>query len=172
MLNDWYALGMVQYRKWQVYDLAWEGPTTTASTPTMPISLDNYIVSGAPFGGPIAMIPDHKRTNTSNESTLVKNKLLIFTSAGVHLAEIDWNERPVIGMGWTDQENLVVVSEHGVAKIYDLHGRLITDFHLLDMNDITPVQECHFWGNGVAAITANMMIKVAEVSFNPINSNS
>lgn len=122
MLNDWYALGAVQYRKWNIYDLNW---TTTQGGAQVPVSLENYIVCGAPFGGPIAMIPDIRRLNSVTNpqqpapgSDMNKNKLLIFTSSGSPLAEIEWQERPVIGMGWTDHENLVVIADNGRPKLF------------------------------------------------------
>jgi vacuolar protein sorting-associated protein 16 len=120
MLNDWYALGGVQYRKWHIYDLPW---TTTVDGVNTPINLENYLVCGGPFGGPVAMILDSKRLSSGataqppvNDTDI--NKLLLFTSSGIPLAQIDWNERSVIGMGWTDQENLVVIADDGMRKLH------------------------------------------------------
>jgi hypothetical protein len=48
--------------------------------------------------------------------------------------------------------------------MFDLQGRFITDFQLLDMTDVAPIQEVHFWGNGAAAITSGTVIKVVEVN--------
>ena len=63
------------------------------------------------------------------------------------------------------KRNIVIITIYtGVAKMYDLRGRFITDFQLLDMTDSTPILEIHFWGNGAAAITSSMVIKVVEVS--------
>lgn len=79
---------------------------------SFPYALENYLVSGAPFGGPLAMIPDAKRANLPAE--IDKNKILIYTCAGKKLVEIDWQEKTVVGMGWTDMETLTVVSETGM----------------------------------------------------------
>lgn len=108
MIHDWYALGDCQYRKWNVYDMEWVNET-------VPVELEHYLVSGAPFGGPVAIIPDTKRISSLPEN-IDKRKLQIFTSAGVKLSEIEWTDRPVIGMGWTDLEQLVVVAEDGKYK--------------------------------------------------------
>ncbi len=110
MLNDWYALGSVQYRKFHVYDIEWDVPSYLQNT-SVPFLFENYIVSGAPFGGPLAMIPDVKKVNLPEE--INKNKILVYSCAGKKLAEIDWNDRPIIGIGWTDQENMVVVADNG-----------------------------------------------------------
>ena len=50
----------------------------------------------------------------------------------------------------------------GNALIYDIHGKLTRNFLLLDVVTTAHVLECHFWGNGVVAITSDMQIFVAE----------
>jgi len=155
MLNDWYSLGDCQYRKWHIYDMEWQISSNH-------LELENYLVCGSPFAGPVAMILDSKR-NTSLPENVDKKKLLIFTSSGIKLSEIEWVDRSVVGMGWTDLEQLIVVSEDGSGKLFDLHGKLIIEFNLIDGGkNSTTILECHFWGNGVAALTADLNIKVAE----------
>lgn len=110
MLNDWYALGPIQYRKWHVYDIEWELPLHLRNSKEG-FSFENYVVAGAQFGGPLAMIPDQKKANLPEE--LDKNIILIYSCAGKKLAEIEWGGKNIVGMGWTDQENLVVVPENG-----------------------------------------------------------
>lgn len=52
----------------------------------------------------------------------------------------------------------------GILKMFDLFGRLVTELQLLDYTNANIcVIECHFWGNGVAAMTNDFTIKVAEV---------
>lgn len=150
MLNDWHALGVVQYRKWHVYDMAW-------IEKGVGIALENYLVCGAPFGGPIALFPDTKRS----EQPL---KLQIYTSAGIKLAEMDWTDRPIVSMGWTHSETLITVTDQGQIRIYTIFADLITEFSLLNNGEGVNIIECHFWGNGVAAMTSSYSIKVAEVS--------
>lgn len=71
--------------------------------------LENFMVCGAPFGGPIAMISDQKKS-TANDG---KEKILIYTSAGYELSKIDWDGGSLLAMGWSDHENLVTVTESG-----------------------------------------------------------
>lgn len=52
----------------------------------------------------------------------------------------------------------------GNVLIYDIHGKLTRNFLLLDVVATAHVLECQFWGNGVVAITSDMLIFVAEVS--------
>lgn len=149
MNTDWHPLGAILYRKWGVYDMQWDER----------IRLENFYVCGAPFGGPIALIADERKVAATEQ---FKSKLMIVTSAGKLLAEIEWNEKQIIGMGWSDQEHLIVVQESGTVKIFDIHGKLITTFLLLEFTSTSSVIECHFWGNGVAVITSEMEIFVAE----------
>jgi hypothetical protein len=65
-------------------------------------------------------------------------------------------------MGWSDQEQLVIVLEDGNSLIYDIHGKLVRNFLLLDAVTTVHVLECHFWGNGVVVISSDMQLFVAE----------
>lgn len=73
--------------------------------------LENYIVCGASYGGPIAMIPDPKRVSTGDS----KEGLCIYSSSGYLLSKIDWGDSIIVAMGWTDHENLVTVTENGMC---------------------------------------------------------
>ena len=133
MLADWHSLGEVQYRKWQVYDMDWGED----------FNLDNYLICGAPFGGPIALIKHNEdkanklivipNANKEKEkekekeaaaASNIKNMLWIYTSAGKLLGEVEYsnamsNHRMsgVIGMGWTDEEQFVMVFVDGKIQI-------------------------------------------------------
>jgi len=78
------------------------------------------------------------------------------------IAEIPWLDRRVVGMGWSDQEQLVIVLEDGNSLIYDIHGKLVRNFLLLEAATTVHILECHFWGNGVVAISSDMQLFVAE----------
>ena len=102
MQADWHNLGEVLYRKWHVYDMGWQNEA---------MQIENFQVCGAQFGGPIAMIRDNRKSSTSEDG---KAKLRIFTSSGLKIAEVDWDSsRKVIGMGWSDLEQLVMVLDDG-----------------------------------------------------------
>lgn len=147
---EWNALGDVLYRKWKVYDMIHGWGSN--------MKIENYQIEGAQFGGPLAMIKDdRKSTNDDN-----KAKLLLYTSSGNKIAELDWDNKRVAGMGWNDQEQLVVVLEDGNVLLYDIYGKLVRNFLLLEVVTTAHVVECHFWGNGVVVITSDMQIFVAE----------
>lgn len=149
-IADWNALGDVLYRKWNVYDMGWGEK----------VKIEDFLICGAPFGGPLAMIRDDRK---KSEDDLTPPKLWIYTSSGIKIAEVDWNNKRVAGMGWSDQEYLVTVLEDGNVLLYDIHGKLVRNFLLLDLSTTSHVLECHFWGNGVVCITSDMQIFVAEV---------
>jgi vacuolar protein sorting-associated protein 16 len=102
MLADSHPLGDLLYRKWHMYDMAWGDDK----------KLENYIVCGATFGGPVAIMKDSKKVPTVKD---VKEKILIYTSAGEPLAKIDWDDASLVGMGWSDSEHLVAVTEYGIT---------------------------------------------------------
>ena len=54
----------------------------------------------------------------------------------------------------------------GNAFIYDIRGKLVQNFSVVDFSTSANVLECLFWGNGIVAMTADMQIFVVEVSLN------
>jgi len=119
MLVDWHSLGEVVYRKWQVYDMGWGDK----------FDIDDYVICGAPYGGPLALIKaedrlsrsivvtnaerEQSKASLSTESGECFNQLWIFSSAGKLISEVEFdvgNKRNVVmAMGWTDEEQLVIV---------------------------------------------------------------
>lgn len=110
MLNDWHALGSVQYRKWHVYDMAWTPPGFTAAD-NRPMSLENYQVCGAPFSGPVAVLTDPRKAPANDSAKPMM--LGIYSSSGTKISEVEWKDRSVLAMGWTDHEIVVTILENG-----------------------------------------------------------
>ena len=154
--QQWHALGDVQYRKWSVYAMGWEDKDREK------IKLENYKVCGSPFGGPVALIREDKEKGTA--------LLSIYTSSGLPISECEWQPKAIAGMGWSDQEQLVVVLEEGTVLTYDIKAKLTRSFSLLDsaslaasaVHQAVQLLECHFWGNGLVAMAADMQAYVAE----------
>lgn len=46
--------------------------------------------------------------------------------------------------------------------MYDIHGKLVSTFSLVDAGVTVQIQECHFWGNGVVSMTSDSQLLVAE----------
>lgn len=150
MYTDWHALGetSVFYRKWPVYDLNWKGEDGKN------IDIGNCLICGSSLGGCLALF------NTLSTA----KKFYIFSSSGNKLAEVVWETaKNLSGLGWSDQEQLVVVLEDGNVLIYDIHGNLVQSFLLLEASNNAHVMECQFWGNGVVAMASDLQLYVAEV---------
>ncbi|KAJ1439405.1 Vps16, N-terminal region-domain-containing protein [Ochromonadaceae sp. CCMP2298] len=161
MLADSHPLGNILYRKWPMYEMLWGDEK----------HLEDYVIRGAPFGGPIAMMHAPRLTGSGGRDRGDKGekdrggeKILICTSAGYQLAKIAWEgEGELVGMGWSDQEHLLTVADNGAVKVFDLHGKQVTQFSLLEPGEpAAHLLEVHFWGNGVAAISSESKVYVAE----------
>ena len=48
--------------------------------------------------------------------------------------------------------------------MYDIRGKLVQNFSIIDFSTPANILECLFWGNGIVAITSDMKIFVAEVN--------
>jgi hypothetical protein len=111
--GEWSLLMNRYYRKNDVYEMLWGD-----------IDLDKYIVVGAPFGGPIAMVPDERK------GSVQKPRMRIYTSAGKPISEFTWQHQGLIGMAWNDRDNLACVLGDGTVYIYTVHGDRASSFSL------------------------------------------
>jgi vacuolar protein sorting-associated protein 16 len=112
-ISDWHSLGEVPYRKFPVYEtMGW------ADT----IQIEDYIVCGSNFGGPLALLKSNRKTTQKSSVTGevpgdMKSRLSLYTSSGNKIVDIDWDNKRVAGMGWSDREELVVVLEDGASPL-------------------------------------------------------
>lgn len=106
-------LGEVSYRKFQMYDINWKEKG---------IQIENFQVFGSQLGGPIALVKEEKRIASDDNS-----EIHIFTSAGNNISTIDWNSQSkIVGVGWNDCENLLVVLEDGTndRNVYNFKSQV------------------------------------------------
>lgn len=141
MSVEWNQLADKYYRKTEVYVMQWGDK----------IELDKHIVCGAPFGGPIAMIPDERKMLRLGGVTMCS----IYTSAGRLINQFDWPHRGLIQMGWTDKENLACILDDGTVHLYSVHGELLNTFDMGPAVKRDHVAECIIWGSGMVVRTAN-----------------
>ena len=66
----------------------------------------------ARYGGPIAMVRDDRKLVVIQGAT-TKPVVRIFTAAGQALAAFMWDHGRIVGMGWSNQEDLLIVEEKG-----------------------------------------------------------
>ena len=74
-------------------------------------SVDCRVVC-ARYGGPIAMVRDDRKLVVIQGAT-TKPVVRIFTAAGEALAAFMWDHGRIAGMGWSNQEDLLIVEDHG-----------------------------------------------------------
>lgn len=114
----------------------------------------------------------------------VPPRLTIYTSSGIKISECEWSfSVKVAGLGWGDQEQLMVVLEDGTVLTYDIKCKPVRQFQLFDRQQIAAaadtatsssssstsssnkgltVLEAQFWGNGLVAVCSDMQGYVAE----------
>ncbi|XP_053605989.1 vacuolar protein sorting-associated protein 16 homolog [Plodia interpunctella] len=114
---DWFQLDSY-YRKFDLYDMVW----------ALDEGLENMVVSGAPFGGPIAMVRDRKQF--VRIVTTAKPVITIYNCVGTVISKILWNSGNLVHMGWSDSEQLLCVQESGDVLIYDMFGAYQKAFNL------------------------------------------
>ncbi|CAG8842995.1 11936_t:CDS:2, partial [Racocetra persica] len=82
---------------------------------------------------------------------------------GKLLEQLQWDKGRIIKMGWTDAEQLVVVMEDGIIRLYDIHGDF-TQFSLGKEAKDHLVIDCKIWGTGLVALTGNFKL-IALINF-------
>lgn len=105
-LSDWHSLGEVPYRKFPIYEtMGWADD----------IQIEDFTVCGATFGGPLAFLKSNRKATHKTVQLTGSSKpiLSMYTSSGNKIVDIDWDNRKVAGMGWSDREELIVVLEDG-----------------------------------------------------------
>ncbi|KAG2182766.1 hypothetical protein INT44_005746 [Umbelopsis vinacea] len=144
--SGWIQLQDRFYRKVEVYSLLWKQ-----------IELSKFIIAGAQYGGPIAMIRDDKKVLLLQNQQPIKPIIYIYSSAGKLLQQIQWDKGRIVAMGWTEQEQLVVAMEEGTIRMYSLDGEY-TQFTLGKEAKEHGVTDCQIWGNGLVAMTGNYQL--------------
>ncbi|CAH3134282.1 unnamed protein product [Porites lobata] len=153
---DWNPLGKVFYRKVELYSMEWQDA----------MDLSRFIVSAAPFGGPIALIRDDKHFARVQGSAINKPIIHIFSSAGRELATVKWDGGPIVQMGWSITEDLLCVADDGTVMVYDIHGAIKKTLSMGQDAKESKVIDCktyNFAGRtGIAILTSNYHFYVAN----------
>ncbi|OAD74766.1 hypothetical protein PHYBLDRAFT_124139 [Phycomyces blakesleeanus NRRL 1555(-)] len=144
--SDWILLHDRFYRKQEIYSLSWKQT-----------DLSKFMIASAQFGGPIAMIRDDKKVLLLQKQQPIKPTIYIYSSAGILIEQILWDKGRIVSLGWTDQEQLVVVTEDGSVKLYPLYGTN-TQFTLGKDAKEFGIIDCQIWGTGLVAMTGNYQL--------------
>ncbi|XP_004930556.1 vacuolar protein sorting-associated protein 16 homolog [Bombyx mori] len=153
---DWFQLD-TYYRKFDLYTMNW----------MMDEGLENMIVSGAPYGGPMAVVRDRKQFVQIKTTT--KPVITIYNCSGNVISKILWNSGVLLHIGWSDGEQLLCIQESGDVLIYDMFGAYQKTFNMGQEVRDTKVCKAQLFPNphgiGLAVITTtNRMFLVSNVS--------
>ncbi|MCJ1263094.1 hypothetical protein MMC22_002964 [Lobaria immixta] len=142
---DWEKVGDRYYRKVKLYDAVFDPD----------LELENYIIAGAPYGGALALYRDEDKIHTYRGTQASKSSINIYSCSGKLIRRINWDKGFIRGLGWSEDERLLVVTKDGTVRCYyDLQGDF-TQFSLGHGAEEHGVSSCRFWLTGFVAILAN-----------------
>ncbi|KAF4627400.1 hypothetical protein G7Y89_g10752 [Cudoniella acicularis] len=142
---DWEKVGDKFYRKIQLYTAVFD----------QDLELENYIVTGCSYGGAIALHRDESKLHSFRGTQASKSSIDLYSSAGKLIRRINWDKGSIKGLGWSDDEKLIVVTSDGTVRCYyDLQGDF-TQFSLGNGSEEYGVKACRFYGTGFVALLSN-----------------
>ncbi|KAF5663996.1 vacuolar sorting protein [Fusarium denticulatum] len=128
---DWESVGDRWFRKTQQYTAVFD----------QDLDLDNYIVAGAPYAGALALWRDDTKLLAYQPGRSARPAIDIYSLAGRKLRSIPWDNGTIKGLGWSEDETLLVVTTDGTVRCYDLQGDF-TQFSLGHGADNYSVESC------------------------------
>ncbi|KAK4456206.1 putative vacuolar protein sorting-associated protein 16 [Podospora aff. communis PSN243] len=141
----WEQIGERFYRKIQLYTQVFD----------LDLDLDNFIVAGAPYGGAIALYRNEDKLVAFNPAKTSKPSIDIYSCAGKLIRSINWDKGPIKGLGWSEDEKLLIVTAEGTVRCYyDLQGDF-TQFSLGNGAEELGVKSCKFYDQGMVALLSN-----------------
>ncbi|KAG0320863.1 hypothetical protein BGZ99_004280 [Dissophora globulifera] len=141
------------YRRQEIYTMLWKR-----------IDLFKYMTAVAPFGGPLALVRDDSKLFPLQRHQPVKPSIYLYTSSGKLMETIQWDKGRIVGMGWTDTEQLLCVLEDGTVRMYNILGEY-TQFSLFIKGaKDSRIIEVQMWGTGLVALTGNFQL-IAVTNF-------
>lgn len=127
--KSWLPLHRTPYRLLELY-----------TTPLDPdLDLSSHLASGAHCAGAIALHRDDSRLQTYHARSDARSGAAgidIYSSAGALLRRVNWDKEEwgaVAGLGWTEDEQLVVVSDKGDVRVWDGLGE---DFEVWEIGHV------------------------------------
>lgn len=128
---SWESVGDKWFRKTQLYTEVFD----------QDLDLDGYVVAGAPYAGALALVRDETKLHEHRPGRSSKPSIDIYTLAGKKLRSIPWDKGSVRGLGWSEDETLLVVTADGGVRCYDLEGDF-SHFSLGHGADVHGVRSC------------------------------
>lgn len=125
------------------------------------VNMENIITAAAPYGGPIAIKRDElKFVKVQGSGQLI---IPIFSGSGKQMASIKWNRRPIIKMGWSNEEKFVCIQDDGIVVLHDLFGNFLHSFSIGQEAQDTKVIDARIFTSpqnttGIAVMTSAFKI--------------
>ncbi|KAF1357424.1 vacuolar protein sorting-associated protein 16 [Lizonia empirigonia] len=150
---NWEKVGDKFYRKIQLYTAVFD----------QDLELENYNVVGAPYSGAVAVYRDEEKLHTYRGPGVAKSSIDVYSCAGKLIRSINWEKGTIKGLGWSEDEKLLVITEDGTVRCYyDLQGDF-APFTLGHDSDLHSVVSCRFYNTGfVALLGNNHLVSVAS----------
>ncbi|KAI9148010.1 vacuolar sorting [Paramyrothecium foliicola] len=153
---EWESVGDKWYRKTQLYTDVFDKD----------LDLDNYVVAGAPYAGALALWRDDSKLQAYQPGKSLKPSIDIYSLAGKKLQSIPWDKGTIKGLGWSEEETLLVVTSDGNVRCYDLQGDF-SHFTLGHGADNYGVESCRFYDQGMVALLGNNTFVTVTVYSEP-----
>lgn len=150
---DWEILGENYYRKVLLY----------AAVFPPEVDLNLYHLTAAPFSGALALWRDINAIGTTYNPAdrLKKPTIQILSSAGHEITSVGIDKITVAAVGWSAEEQLIVIAEDGSVRVYNDFQGSFEQFGLGHGAEEVGVLDARFWGGGfVARLRNNRLIAV------------
>ncbi|KAL1304186.1 hypothetical protein AAFC00_000609 [Neodothiora populina] len=142
---DWERIGDRFYRKVQLYTSVFDAD----------LELENYVVAGAPLSGAIAIYRDENKLYTFRNAQNLRPSIDIYSCSGKLIHRVNWDKGAIQGLGWSEDERLIVVTSDGTVRIYHDLGGDFVPFTLGHGAEEHGVKSCRFWSSGFVALLGN-----------------
>jgi hypothetical protein len=143
--HDWERVSDRFYRKVKLYDAVFD----------QDLELENYTIAAAPYSGAVALHRDESKVYSYRGGQAAKAGIDLYSCSGQLISRLNWDKGAIRGLGWSEDEKLLVVTEDGSVRCYyDLHGEF-TQFSLGSEAEDFGVKSCRFWYGGFVALLSN-----------------
>lgn len=88
-----------------------------------------------------ALYRDESKLYSFRGNQTSKSSIDIYSCAGRLIGRINWDKGSIKGLGWSEDEKLLVVTEDGTVRCYDLQGEF-TQFSLGNGAEEFGVKSC------------------------------
>ena len=102
----------------------------------------------------IALWRDESKLQQHLPGKSIKPAIDIYSLAGKKIQSIPWDKGAIKGLGWSEDEALIVVEADGNVRCYDIQGDF-SNFSLGHGADNYGVESCRFYGTGMVALLGN-----------------